>query len=95
MTGKDELIWFMKDGRDLTGKDANDYLSSRMPGLLKIFDSAKLLDRQISTELAHYIPSGSIISDTLELCDSLSRIEIYCEIFLHEYHKLNALFDLK
>jgi hypothetical protein len=81
-------IWFLDNDHCLSGTAAQEFLKQQMSFILYAFNDAYSLKQRICSDLESYIQTDNIITDTDELLELLSRISIYCSMFLSSYEQM-------
>lgn len=74
--------WFLSNGTELKGNEADKYLELYKAKLLKRLAKAENLNRGITEELTSLAMTGCLSQDVMNLEEKLSHIEIYCELYL-------------
>ena len=81
----DEQVWFLSGEEELYGKEAEQYLRNLICSMNALCQSAEHLSHSIAGELENRPHTMNMILYALSMSETLSHIEVCCEMFLDEY----------
>ena len=85
---KEEQVWFLPDGEELRGKEAERFLHDELVRLNHLKEETVRLNEDINLLLNDYKETGKIIDDVLELSEALSLISVHCQLYLEKYREV-------